>query len=256
MSCSIRGMLAVLALMFIITPSLARAEELTGTDEFLEAWILFLGKHDTERNLELLENAVLYRYGKKGLLSYAAKHIQEHPSLMKTVLMKLMADSEYKKAAALGTKAVQMLNPNRRVRGEIAELACRAAKRAGDKSAEAEMRYQACYSRPSVKNYLECLTLEEIDKEKIKLLTVRVEKIRSRKNSGLPRQGSMSGGGEAEYSVSKTDSLFYAFFQEKYGRTIKVFMSMHMEVVFCTTTVNIIGTARTSVIRPAVPWLV
>ena len=29
MSCSIRGMLAVLALMFIITPSLARAEELT-----------------------------------------------------------------------------------------------------------------------------------------------------------------------------------------------------------------------------------
>ena len=199
----------------------AGPEELTGTDEFLEAWILFLGKHDTERDLELLENAVLYRYGKEGLLSYAAKHIQEHPSLMKTVLMKLMADSEYKKAAALGTKAVQMLNPNRRVRGEIAELVCRAAKEAGDKSAEAEMRYQACYSRPSVKNYLDCLTLEEIDKERVELLTVRVEKIRSRKNSGQPRHGSMSGGGEVGYSVSKTDSLFYAFFQEKYGEILE-----------------------------------
>lgn len=196
----------------------AGPEELPDTEGFLEAWIPWLEKQNTPRDLELLEDAVLCRDGEKGLLTYARENVREHPSFIQKELQKLFDQADYPKVLKLGAEAVRKMHSDWEIRGRVAELAFRAARQAGNREAEREMLFCACCSRPTMMNELRWFAEDEKEKEKTQLLVDRVKRIKGWRKTPCSFRETDE---KRRYYISGKEEMFEELFLGNYTKLLE-----------------------------------
>ena len=96
-------------------------EELRDTDIFWQLWIDFLRQQSDEVSARLLKQGSLYHKGTEGLLEIARKGYKEHPSLYLAALLEYEKIHEYEKMKEIGKEALDKLECDLKIRGEIAK---------------------------------------------------------------------------------------------------------------------------------------
>lgn len=103
-------------------------EALEDEDKFWQDWIEILSDKNGDLEARLLEEAVLYYRGEDGLLEIAEKKYKSHPSLYLKALEECEKRHEYGKMEVTGEEALNRLDVNLVLRGEIALKTAAAAK--------------------------------------------------------------------------------------------------------------------------------
>lgn len=129
-------------------------EELTGTNDFFESWIDFLLQQSGEIAARLLKEGILYYKGTEGLLEMARKGYKEHPSVYLAVLLEYEKNHDYEKMKDVGEEALDNIDSDLKIRGEIALKAAQASCCIGDEEFMRKCLYEAFYSNSTVPNYL------------------------------------------------------------------------------------------------------
>jgi len=140
-------------------------EELTDTDEFFQSWIDFLMQQSGEVAARLLKEGLIYYKGTDGLLEMARKGYKEHPSVYLATLLEYEKTHDYEKMKEIGKEALDKLDRDLRVRGEIAMKTAQASCYINDSEFMRKCWYEAFYSNSTILNYLRLFTDTEAIKE-------------------------------------------------------------------------------------------
>lgn len=95
-------------------------EELEDTDIFWQSWIDLLMKQNGQVAARLLKEAILYHRGTAGMLEMARIGYKEHPSLFLVAILECEKNHNYSKMKEVGIEALEKLEHDLRLRGEIA----------------------------------------------------------------------------------------------------------------------------------------
>jgi len=140
-------------------------EELRDTDMFLQSWIDFLMRQSGEVAARLLREGLLYYKGTEGLLEMARKSYKEHPSLYLAGLLEYEKTHDYEKIKEIGKEALDRIESDLKIRGEIALKAAQASHCVNDSEFMRKCWYEAFYSNSTVPNYLRLFADEEVTRE-------------------------------------------------------------------------------------------
>lgn len=139
-------------------------EKLKDTERFWKDWIELLKSKNGDLEARLLKEAVLYCKGINGLLEMAEENASIHPSLYLAVMDEYEKGYFYEKIEEVGKKALEKINVDIKIRGEIA---LRTAFVSSCLMHEEEMM-QFCWecfrSDSTVKNYLRLFATEKLTK--------------------------------------------------------------------------------------------
>ena len=100
----------------------------------------------------LLKEGLLYYKGTDGLLEMARKGYKEHPSVYLAVLLEYEKTHDYEKIKEIGKEALDKLDPNLRIRGEIAMKTAQASCCINDSEFMRKCWYEAFYSNSTIPN--------------------------------------------------------------------------------------------------------
>lgn len=152
-------------------------EELTDTDEFFQSWIDFLMQQSGEVAARLLKEGLLYYKGTDGLLEMARKGYKGHPSVYLAVLLEYEKTHDYEKMKEIGKEALNKLDPNLRIRGEIAMKTAQASCCINDSEFMRKCWYEAFYSNSTIPNYLRLFADTEVIRGYKSIAEKRIEKL-------------------------------------------------------------------------------
>ncbi|MDR2834314.1 MAG: hypothetical protein LBV67_11420 [Streptococcaceae bacterium] len=99
---------------------------LDGEEQFWQDWIEFLEYEAGDVAAQLLKEAILYKFGIERLILEAERHFLLHPSLFLVVLEELMKATDFQRAATVGQKALELIEPNIQLRSKIALITAQA----------------------------------------------------------------------------------------------------------------------------------
>ena len=102
----------------------------------------------------MLKEAIYCHRGVSGLTEYAKEHFVKHPSLTLEALIVLQEQKEYKMMLELGNEAVNSINENQSIRGEIALKTAFAEHQVGNVKQKWLLWNEAFRSKPNEVNYL------------------------------------------------------------------------------------------------------
>jgi len=152
-------------------------EELTDTDEFFQSWIDFLMQQSGEVAARLLKEGLLYYKGKDDLLEMARKGYKEHPSVYLATLLEYEKTHDYEKMKEIGKEALDKLDRDLRIRGEIAMKTAQASCSVNDSEFMRKCWYEAFYSNSTVPNYLRLFADTEVIRGYKSIAEKRIEKL-------------------------------------------------------------------------------
>lgn len=153
-------------------------EELRDTDMFFESWVDFLRGQMGETAARLLKEGILYYKGVDGLAEMARKEYVNHPSAYLAVLLEYEKTHDYLKMKEIGKEALDKLDRNLKLRGEIAIKTAQAAWCVNDLELMRGCWYEAFYSDSTVPNYLRLFTDSEATRVYRALANNRIEELR------------------------------------------------------------------------------
>lgn len=154
-------------------------EELKDTDIFLQAWIEYLMHQDGEIAARMLSEAILYHKGHEGLPAMARIGYKEHPSIYLSALLEYEKIHDYEKMKEIGLEALEKIEKDLVIRGEIAIKTAQAAHCAGDYKTMKECWYEAFYSDSSVANFLRLFRDREVALEYKDLAEKRIAELQT-----------------------------------------------------------------------------
>jgi hypothetical protein len=129
-------------------------EELKDTDMFFQSWIDFLMQQHSDVAARLLKEGILYYKGAEGFLEEARKGYNEHPGIYLAALLEYEKAHEYEKMKEIGKEALDKLERDLKIRGEIAIKTAQASACVNDDMLIRKCLYEAFYSDSTVINYL------------------------------------------------------------------------------------------------------
>ena len=157
-------------------------EELRDTDMFFQSWIDFLMRESGEVAARLLKEGILYYKGTLGLVEMARKCYKEHPSVYLAVLLEYEKVHDYEKMKEIGKEALENLECDLKIRGEIAIKTAQASCCVNDSEFMKKCWYEAFYSNSTIPNYLRLFVNKEVIGEYKGLAEKRIEKLRISEN--------------------------------------------------------------------------
>ncbi|KJR44918.1 hypothetical protein UF75_4711 [Desulfosporosinus sp. I2] len=157
-------------------------EELRDTDMFLQLWIDFLMQQSGEVSACLLKEGLLYYKGTEGLLEMARKGYKEHPSVYLAALLEYEKTHDYEKMKGIGKEALDRIESDLKIRGEIALKTAQASGCLNDSEFMKECWYEAFYSNSTIPNYLRLFTDGEVIREYKDFAEKRIEKLHVSEN--------------------------------------------------------------------------
>ena len=152
-------------------------EELKDTDMFLQSWIDFLMQQSGETAARLLREGILYYKGADGLVEMARQGYREHPSVYLAALLEYEKIHDYEKMKETGKEALERLDRDLKICGEIALKTAQASSCVNDREFMRKCWYEAFYSNSTISNYLRLFADEEITEEYKELAERRIEKL-------------------------------------------------------------------------------
>ncbi|HHY72033.1 MAG TPA: hypothetical protein GX497_02160 [Bacillus bacterium] len=150
-------------------------EELRETDLFFQSWINFLMKQSGEVSARLLKEGLLYYKGTEGLLEMARKGYKEHPSVYLAALLEYEKTHDYEKMKEIGKEALDRIENDLKIRGEIAIKTAQASHCVNDIEFMRKCWYEAFYSNSTIPNYLRIFVNEEVTREYKDLAEKRIK---------------------------------------------------------------------------------
>lgn len=136
--------------------------ELKDTDIFLQSWIEYLMHQEGEVAARLLPEAILYFKGPEGLPAMARIGYKVHPSIYLSALLEYEKKHDYEKMKEIGLEALEKIDIDLVIRGEIAIKTAQAAYCTEDYKAMKKCWYEAFYSDSSVANFLRLFRDREV----------------------------------------------------------------------------------------------
>jgi len=152
-------------------------EELKDTDMFLKSWVDFLLQQKGDTASRLLKEGMLYYKGADGLIEIARKGYKEHPSVYLAALMECEKTHDYERMKEIGKEALDILDKDLKLRGEIALKTSQASRCAGDFEYMRECWYEAFYSDSTIANYLRIFADKEATIKYKETAEKRIEKL-------------------------------------------------------------------------------
>ncbi len=140
-------------------------EELRDTDLFLQSWIDLLMHQSGGVAARLFKEGLLYYKGTEGLLEMARLGYKEHPSAYLAVLLEYEKEHSYGKLQEIAKEALDRIESDLKIRGEIAIKAAQASHCIDDSKFMKKCWYEAFYSDSSISNYLRLFVDGEVAKE-------------------------------------------------------------------------------------------
>lgn len=107
-------------------------EPLPGALEFMEDWHAYLSDTPGDRAAELLADACIYLGGEEKLRKTAAEAVELYPRLYMICCQRRMEEEDWKGCMSVGQAAVETIDVNKEIRGQIAEIAFQAAEHLED----------------------------------------------------------------------------------------------------------------------------
>ena len=152
-------------------------EELKDTDIFLQSWIDFLMQQKGETATRLLKEGVLYYKGSEGLIEISRKVYREHPSMYLAAILEYEKTHDYEKMKEIGKEALNNLDRDLKLRGEIAIKTSQASWCVNDFEYMRKCWYEAFYSDSTIANYLRIFANKEASIEYKELAEKRIEEL-------------------------------------------------------------------------------
>lgn len=151
-------------------------EELKGIEEFLEEWIAFLKCEDGDLAANLLCEACMLHGGIEKLCTMAREMVQKHPVLYFKACEYLIDGKREDECEKLGLEAIGLLNEELVIRGKVADLTAKAAKKLEHEEVALKCYKAAFQSESTLNHYLRFFEFENykdaVDIESIKLKTL------------------------------------------------------------------------------------
>lgn len=152
-------------------------EELKDIDVFLQSWIDFLMQQNGEIASRLLKEGILYYKGSEGLAEIARKSFKEHPSVYLAAILEYEKTHDYEKMKEIGKEALDKLDRDLKLRGEIAIKTSQASWCINDFEYMRRCWYEAFYSDSTIANYLRIFANKEALVEYRELIGKRIEEL-------------------------------------------------------------------------------
>lgn len=140
--------------MFIVGP-----EELNGISAFMEEWISYLKNKDGDLAARLLTEACIYQGGVDRLVEIARSVSKRHPVLYKNACECLLSEAAFSECEKVGLEAIRLLPKKLVVRGQIADLAAKAAIQLENRETMKECYEAAFYAESTLSHYLRLFEL-------------------------------------------------------------------------------------------------
>lgn len=129
-------------------------EELQDMDMFLQLWIDLLMKQQGDSVLRLLNEAILLHKGLNGLKEEARRGYKEHPGLYLSAMVEYEKVHDYREVMEIGKEALDYLEIDLRIRGEIALKTSQAFAIMNHNEFMKRCWYEAFNSNSTIINYL------------------------------------------------------------------------------------------------------
>lgn len=181
-------------------------EELPEKTKFWEDWITLLQKKSGNVESRLLQEAVLYNSGVKGLAEMADIHGTMHPSLYLAVMAEYDKKHDYKSIEEVGQRAMEKLDKNLVIRSEVAQKAAYAASCLMHTEKMMEFCWESFCSDLSEKNLLRLYGTAEMAEQ---YQTKCEELLAERENVKV---GDYAGDGELERNAVSDDAWYTLHF--------------------------------------------
>ena len=139
-------------------------EKLKDTERFWNDWIELLKSKKGDLEARLLKESVLYYKGTKGLLEMAEENAFLHPSLYLAVMEEYEKEHFYEKIEEVGKNALDKIDANLVIRGEIALKAAYVSSHLMHKEEMMQFCWECFCSDSTVKNFLRLFGTEEMAK--------------------------------------------------------------------------------------------
>lgn len=136
-------------------------EELSDADLFMQEWHEYLQSIPADRAAELLVDACIYLGGEEKLKETAEKAAVLHPLLYKVCCAKRYEAGDWEECVKLGKSAIEAINVDKKIRGEIAHISAKAAEKIKDKHLRREFYKAAFFSKPDCFHLLRLYALKD-----------------------------------------------------------------------------------------------
>lgn len=136
-------------------------EELKGIDRFMEDWISFLKNTDGDLAGGLLSEACIYQGGISRLCEVAREVWARHPVLYQHACKYLLNEKKEFECVKLGMEAISVLPEKLIIRGNIADLAAKAAVQLENSDIINQCYEAAFYSESTLYHYLRLFELSD-----------------------------------------------------------------------------------------------
>ena len=193
-------------------------EELQNVDEFWSSWIQLLKQKEGDVEARLLKEAVLYHRGVDGLLEIAGNSYEIHPSLYLKVIEGFLFENNMDKAISIGLEALNKLNKDLVIRGEIAIITARIAADSGDSRLKRECWYEAFYSNSIVTNYLRLFCDTDCQREYKEKSEIRIQAL----NKSVEDTSSAQQAEKRKNILSRRDYQLLSFLSGDFEQTINL----------------------------------
>lgn len=138
-------------------------EELVGIGTFLEEWITFLKCEDGDLAGNLLFEACMLQGGIEMLCDTAREMVQKHSILYLRACEYLIDERKDTKCEKIGLEAISLLNEELIIRGKVADLTAKAAKKLGHTEVVWKCYKIAFHSESTINHYLRLFEVENYD---------------------------------------------------------------------------------------------
>ncbi len=152
-------------------------EELRDTELFFQSWIDFLMQQSGDIAARLLKEGILYYKGTEGLVEMARQGYKEQPSVYMAALLEYEKAHNYEKMKEIGKEALDQLECDLKIRGEIALKTAQASFCVNDSDLMKKCWYEAFFSNSTIPNYLRLFVDGEVTREYKDLAEKRIEKL-------------------------------------------------------------------------------
>lgn len=129
-------------------------EELKGLDRFWNDWISLLETKQGNTESRLLREAAFCYGGEDGLAQVARRNFKTHPSISLAVMEEYQKSHSYEEMLDFAPKALEEIDRNLKIRGQIAEKAALAASYEERRDDVRRFCYEAFCSNKDVRSYL------------------------------------------------------------------------------------------------------
>lgn len=200
----------------VMTDAFAFGEDLRESPHaFMTAWRSFLMEISGDRSAELLVDACVFLGGEQQLLETARDNGSFHPYLYQAYCERKYLSGQYQNCVEAAREAIEHLDENKMIRGAIADIGAKAAKRLEDENAYARFCLDAFWSEPSSWHLLRLFTLS--NSSVIEKAKERLERI----STDLPEKRADSVEQKTTFLYEREQKMIYQFLLGDYGPVLQ-----------------------------------